>query len=65
MQAFLIGINDALGAQLTASKQCEALAQLSTSGVPEPICLAANEMMQREAASRVRLSLTPPACCSF
>ena len=55
MQAFLVGINDALGAQLTASKQCEALAQLSTSEVPEPICLAANEMMQREAASRVRL----------
>ena len=54
MQAFLDGIGNALAAQSTAAQKCEALAQLPTSGVPEPVSHAAPELLQREAASRVR-----------
>ena len=56
MQAFLDGIGNALAAQSTAAQKCEAMAQLSTSGIPEKVSKAADEMLQREAAARVGLS---------
>ena len=55
MQAFLDGIGNALAAQSTAAQKCEAMAQLSTSGIPEQVSKAADEMLQREAAARVGL----------
>ena len=53
MQAFLDGIGNALAAQSTAAQKCEALAQLPSAGIPEPVSRAATELLQREAASRV------------
>ena len=54
VQAFLDGIGHAVAAQLSAAQMCEALAQLPTSGIPEPVSRAATELLQREAASRVK-----------
>ncbi len=53
MQNFLHGMGNALTAQREAALKCEALAQLHTSGIPEPVSRAATELLQREAASRV------------
>ncbi len=66
MQAFLDGIGNALAAQSTAAQKCEALAQLSTYGIPEPVSRAATELLQREAASRVLWPFSPnlSPCCS-
>ena len=59
MQAFLDGVGNALAAQSTAAQKCEAMAQLSTSGIPEKVSKAADEMLQREAAARVGLRPSP------